>query len=271
MRLAFRQLLAAVLVAVAASAWAAEPNLRKQGPLQLPTRGGQPGWRNVFVRDIPADEANAILSKRHASGFESVFNGQDFTGWAGPVENYEVKDGAIVCKPKKGGNIYTQAEYDDFVARVEFRLPPAGNNGLAIRYPGKGRPSVDAMCEVQILDDDHEKYKKMKLDPRQYTGSAYGMIPAQRGYLRPTGEWNFMEVTVVGPKIRVELNGTRILDGDVSTVTEFMGGKPHPGKDLKRGHFGFCGHNDPVAFRNVQIKRLTAPSTKGLTKEPPTK
>lgn len=28
-------------------------------------------------------------------GFTSIFNGKDFTGWKGPVENYEVKDGAI--------------------------------------------------------------------------------------------------------------------------------------------------------------------------------
>jgi hypothetical protein len=133
-------------------------------------------------------------------------------------------------------------------------MPPGGNNGLAIRYPGKGQPSSEAMCEVQILDDTAEKHAK--LDPRQYNGSVYGMIPAHRGYDRPLGEWNLMEVTVVGHKIQVELNGTRIVDGDVSKVTAFMGDKKHPGKDLLRGHFGFAGHNDPVAFRNIRIKPL---------------
>ena len=110
------------------------------------------------------------------------------------------------------------------------------------------------MCEVQVLDDDAPHYAK--LDPRQYNGSSYGMVPAHRGYLRPTGEWNFMEVTVRGPTLKVELNGTRILDGDLSKVTEFMGGNAHPGKDRTEGHFGFCGHNDPVAFRLVRIKAL---------------
>jgi hypothetical protein len=65
-----------------------------------------------------------------------------------------------------------------------------------------------------------------------------------------------MEVTVKGPKIQVELNGTRIVDGDVSKVTQFMGDKKHPGKDNLKGHFGFAGHNDPVEFRNIAIKRL---------------
>jgi hypothetical protein len=112
------------------------------------------------------------------------------------------------------------------------------------------------MCEVQVLDDDAPKYKK--LDPRQNNGSIYGMIPAQRGYLRPVGEWNFMEVTVRGHRIQVELNGTRIVDGDVSKVTEFMGGKDHPGRLRTKGYFGFAGHSDPVAFRLVRIKELTA-------------
>jgi len=236
--------------------WDRKQPLPKTGPILLQTHGGEIRWRNVSVREIPPAEANDILRKHDAKGFERVFNGKDFTGWAGPTDQYEVADGAIVCRPKKGGNIYTKEEYGDFVARVEYKLPPGGNNGLAIRYPGTGQPSLVAMCEVQILDDTSPKYEK--LDPRQYNGSVYGMIPAHRGYLRPVGEWNFMEVTVKGPTIRVELNGTRIVDGDVSKVTEFMGGKKHPGKDRPRGHFGFAGHNDPVAFRNIEIKKLGA-------------
>ena len=39
-------------------------------------------------------------------------------------------------------------------------------------------------------------------------------------------------------------------------VTEFMANHPHPGKDRTSGHFGFAGHDDPVCFRNIQIKRL---------------
>src|SRR5207244_4829120 len=138
--------------------------------------------------------------------------------------------------PKKGRNSPTKAEEGDFVARVEYRLPKGGNNGLAIRYPGKGQPSQVAMCEVQILDDDVPKYRK--LYPRHYNGSAYGMVPAHRGYLRPLGQWNFIEVTVRGPTIRVELNGTRILDADLSKVTTFKDGT-HPGKDRTTGYFGF--------------------------------
>jgi hypothetical protein len=112
------------------------------------------------------------------------------------------------------------------------------------------------MCEVQVLDDPNPAYAN--IDPRQACGSVYGMVAAQRGYLRPVGEWNFYEVTVKGPLIHVELNGTGITDADVSTITPemFMANHPHPGKDRTNGFFGFTGHNDPVEFRNIFIKKL---------------
>ncbi|WCJ61226.1 DUF1080 domain-containing protein [Fontisphaera persica] len=225
------------------------------GPIQLQTHGGEIRWRHIFVREIPAEEANRRL-RGQDEGFTPLFNGRDFTGWQGPLDNYEIKDGAIVCKPGKGGTIYTKEEYGDFVVRLEFKLPPGGNNGLAIRYPGQGDTAYVGMCELQVLDDNYEQVKNTKIDPRQAHGSAYGMVAAYRGYQRPVGEWNYQEVTVVGSKIKVELNGTIILDCDLSKVTEFMGNTPHPGKDRTRGYFGFAGHNDPVMFRNIAIKKL---------------
>lgn len=227
-----------------------------RGPIQLQTHGGEIRWRNLFLREIGSDEADRILSSSGNEGFKSVFNGRDFAGWAGPTNEYEVVDGAIQCRPAKGGTIYTTEEYSDFVARVEFKLPPGGNNGLAIRYPGHGDTAYLGMCECQVLDDNYEMATGDKIDPRQAHGSAYGMVAAARGYQHPIREWNFEEVTVIGSKMKVELNGTIILDCDLSTVKEFMASHPHPGKDRTKGSFGFAGHNDPVAFRNVEIKPL---------------
>jgi len=225
-----------------------------KGPIELQTHGGEIRWRNIFLREIGSEEANRILASKGGDGFQPIFTGSDLKNWAGPVENYEIRDGAVVCKAGKGGTIYFNEEYADFSARLEFQLPPGGNNGLAIRFPGKGDPAYVGMCELQVLDNEDPKYAK--LDARQYHGSAYGMAAAQRGYLRPTGEWNFQEVTVSGSKIKVELNGSIILDTDLSTAKDFMANSPHPGKDRTSGYFGFAGHNDPVAFRKVSIKKL---------------
>lgn len=231
--------------------------LPAKAPIHLQTHGGEIRWRNLFVKEIGAQEATVSLrGDDKAQGFVSVFNGKDLTGWEGPVENYEVVDGAIQCKKGKGGTLFTSEQYEDFVVRLEFKVPAGGNNGLAIRYPGEGNPAYDAMCELQVLDNTAEKYAN--LDERQFHGGAYGMAAAHRGYLRPVGQWNYQEVTVKGSTIKVELNGTVILDTDLSKVNmkKVMAGSPHPGKDLKKGHFGFAGHNDPVSFRNIAIKKL---------------
>ena len=199
-------------------------------------------------RTPPAEEAPA------EAGFTSLYNGRDLTGWAGAVDGYEVRDGAIVCRAGQGGTLHTRASYRNFVVRLEFRLPPAGNNGLAIRYPGSGDSAYAGMTELQVLDDTHPTYAA--LDPRQAHGSAYGMAAATRGHLKPVGQWNAQEVTVRGSTITVVLNGVTILDTDLATITSFMADTPHPGKDRTEGHFGFAGHNDPVAFRNIRIREL---------------
>lgn len=229
----------------------------RTGPIQLQTHGSEIRWRHVVLRPIGIDEAIGILRSGGPhqdadSAFKDLFNGKDLSGWKGPTENYEVVDGAIVCKPGKGGTIYAPGTYGDFTARVEFRLPPAGNNGLAIRYPGEGDTAYVGMCELQVLDSEDPKYAN--LDARQFHGSAYGLAAAARGYLNPVGQWNWEEVTVVGATIRVELNGTRILDTDLSKIAPpYLDNKQHPGKDRSEGFFGFAGHNDPVAFRAVSI------------------
>jgi hypothetical protein len=227
----------------------------RAGPIQLQTHGGEIGWRNLFVREIPAEEANGILTSHGEEGFVPVFNGDDLAGWRGAVEGYEVVDGALRCRDGHGGTIFTDGEYGDFIARLEFRLPPGGNNGLAIRYPGEGDPAYSGMCELQVLDSEHPMYAT--LDPRQYHGSAYGQAAAHRGYLRGPGEWNFQEVRVVGSRVTVELNGTRILDADLGEIHEFMAPPERfAGRGRTRGHFGFAGHSDPVEFRRVRIRDL---------------
>ena len=230
-----------------------------KGPICLQTHGAAIRWRNIAVREIAGFEANQILASHGKAGFKSIFNGKDFTGWAGPVENFEVADGAIRCKTGKGGTPYYNQDLTDFAARVEFKLPAGGNNGLAIRYPGTGDTAYVGMCELQVLDDNYDKVKG-KIDPRQVHGSAYGMVGAQRGYQRPIGEWNFQQVDVVGSTIKVELNGYVILEADLSKVdlATVMAKKPHPGKDRKNGFFGFAGHNDAAEFRNIEIKDLAA-------------
>lgn len=231
--------------------WDRSRPLPRTGPLQLQTHGGEIRFRNLKVFEIAPAEANAVLRARAGDGFEAIFDGESFDGWQGATDDYEIAGGGFNCLPGKGGNLFTQKTYSDFTVQFEFLLPPGGNNGLAIRYPGHGGPAYTGF-EIQVLDDTHEKYADLK--PWQYHGSVYGVAPSHRGYLRPVGEWNFQLVTVEGSRVQVALNGTVILDADLRELESQLDG--HVGKDRTEGHFGFCGHNDPVAFRRIRIKEL---------------
>ena len=108
--------------------------------------------------------------------------------------------------------------------------------------------------ELQILDDTAPIYANLR--PYQYHGSVYGVIPARRGYLKPVGEWNYQEVIVRGTSIRIILNGTVIVDGDIAEARDkgTMDGEDHPGLKRDSGHIGFLGHGSVVRFRNIRIK-----------------
>ena len=77
----------------------------------------------------PSDATAPVGQAPVEAGFVALFNGRDFDGWTGAVDGYEVRDGAIVCRSGQGGTLYTRRTFRNFVVRLEFRLPPAGNNG----------------------------------------------------------------------------------------------------------------------------------------------
>jgi len=239
--------------------WMKDPAFAK-GPIQLQTHGGEMRWRNLFIREIPADEANRELASRDAAGFVEQINGKDLSNWQGAVDSYEMKGGSIVCQPGKNGDLLTKEEFENGIIRVEFKLPPAGNNGIALRTPLGGRSGSDGL-EIQILDSDGHNAKqaaagKPGLLPEQYHGSLAFCVGAKHGYLRPAGEWNFQEIEVQGQKIKVTLNGTKILDVDIDTFDRSAIKTPPKGLDARKGYIGFAGHRDPVEFRSFKVKRL---------------
>jgi hypothetical protein len=177
-------------------------------------------------------------------------------GWVGNTTGYYAKDGKIVCDPSlAGGHLYTAEEYGDFIFRFEFKLTPGANNGLGIRTPRSGDPAYRGM-ELQILDNTAAKFAN--LQPYQYHGSIYGVVPAKRGHLKPVGQWNSQEVLARGPHIVVNLNGTTIVDADIdeASTPQTMDKRDHPGLKREKGHIAFCGHGDYLEFRNIRVKPL---------------
>lgn len=226
----------------------------------------------LYVPGIAADrtqtlEAGEVSSKapsekRIASpspdeaGYVSLFNGRNLDGWQLRRANrkgYVVEDGLLVCPADGGGYLFTDDEYGDFSLRFEFRLSKGANNGVAIRSPlVDKRPAYEGI-EIQILDN--VGYPK-KLRPTQYHGSVYDVVPAERGALKPVGQWNQQEIRYCGRQITVIVNGKVIVDTDLGKVTDPEVLKKHTGLLRTKGHIGLLGHGSRVEFRNLRVKTL---------------
>jgi hypothetical protein len=228
--------------------------------LELQAHGSKVYYRNIYVKELERPEPFQLSAEEKKEGYKVLFDGTNMYEWTGNLVNYTLEDGCISMDPdktgtKSHGNLYTKDEYANFIIRFEFQLTPAANNGLGIRTPMDGDAAYVGM-ELQILDSEDPVYKD--LHEYQYHGSVYGIIPAQRGHLKPTGEWNCQEVIADGDHIKITLNGTVILDGNIREATKngTPDGKEHPGLFNKSGYIGFLGHGSPLKFRNIRIKTL---------------
>jgi 3-keto-disaccharide hydrolase len=227
--------------------------------IELQAHGTYVAYRNIYLRELATNDPYVLSDAEKKEGFVSLFDGNSLDQWTGNTSGYLVKDKVVEVDPDAGGggNLYTKEEFSNFVYRFEFQLTPGANNGIGIRAPLEGDAAYVGM-EIQVLDNEAPVYKD--LHPYQYHGSVYGVIPAKRGFLLPTGEWNKEEIVAKGNKIKVTLNGTVILDGDIkeasNNFTATMDHRDHPGLSRKSGHIGFLGHGDVVRFRNMRVKKL---------------
>ncbi|HUW92666.1 MAG TPA: DUF1080 domain-containing protein, partial [Bacteroidales bacterium] len=227
-----------------------------KGPVELQAHGTDLVFRDIWIRELNRPEYD-LTDEEKAEGFVSLFNGHNLDGWVGDKRTYRVEDGILMTVPDilKGGNIYTEKEYDDFIIRFDFLLSRDGNNGLGIRAPLSGDAAYVGY-ELQIIDNNATIYGKLK--PYQFHGSVYGVIPAKKGFQKPLDEWNSEEVIVQGNRVKVILNGTVILDGDIAEASDkgTIDGEDHPGLKNRSGHIGLLYHTSLVKFRNLRIKGL---------------
>ena len=235
----------------------------------------------------------ATLERRE--GFRPLFNGRDLFGWkwSGAVPCYGVaadEPGVLQylpgvmeghgLRPGTDEQLVTRETYRDFELRFDFLMPTNGNNGVGVRMAGgDGNPTYTGMCEVQLLDDGGPAHydaaaRRDRISPTQYCGSIYGVVPARRdnpaaagfagggSYARPAGQWNAMEVAVVGSTVRVTLNGVEVTRADLSAFRgdgDTPDRKPHPGLRRTEGPIGLLGYvTFNARFRNLRVRDLPA-------------
>ncbi|RFS22003.1 DUF1080 domain-containing protein [Chitinophaga silvatica] len=225
--------------------------------IELQAHGTYVAYRDLYIKEIPRPKPFVLSDEEKKAGYKVLFDGTNMHEWVGNTKDYVIDNGDLVIFPTNGGhgNLYTKDEYKNFSFRFEFQLTPGANNGLGIRAPLEGDAAYVGM-ELQILDNEADIYKDLNV--YQYHGSVYGVIPAKRGFLKPVGEWNVEEAIVNGTRIKVILNGTVILDGDIADARKngTLDHKDHPGLKNETGHIGFLGHGSIVRFRNIRVKTL---------------
>lgn len=209
-----------------------------------------------------------IFSSAHAAekdGWIELFDGKTLDGWVvdGPLEFkdkadgnkpkplWSVHDGLIRTSGAAFGFLRYKTEFADFRLHVEYRLikEKGANSGLGIRTgvfdPKKStetRPSFFSY-EVQLLDDAEAK------PTAHTTASLYRYVAPTKVAHKPAPEWNSIEIECVGPKIKVAMNGTDILEFDQSK-DEKLKSKP------LRGYVCLQSHSKQAEFKNVRVKPL---------------
>ncbi|HPT28686.1 MAG TPA: DUF1080 domain-containing protein, partial [Bryobacteraceae bacterium] len=96
---------------------------------------------NITRRQMLAAGLSIPALAAPEAGFKPLFDGRSLDGWKlvrGRGRGYVVENGVLACPQDGGGNLFTEAEYADFVLRLEWRLWAGGNNGIGIRAPLEG-------------------------------------------------------------------------------------------------------------------------------------
>jgi hypothetical protein len=168
----------------------------------------------------------------------TLFNGKSLDGWQpiGRRDSQWSAVGGILQNAKSGANLVTVQKFDDFKLHLEFRVPKGENSGVYLR----GR------YELQIDD-------AAGLEPSSHhLGGVYGFIAPSENAARAAGEWQSMDVTLVGRMITYELNGTTVISNrEIPGITggALDSAEAEPGPLLLQGDHG------PVDYRNIVITR----------------
>lgn len=202
-------------------------------------------------------------SLAQSPGFEPLFE-EDLSNATFP-EGVWTRDPEGVLTASKDQIIWTQADYEDFILRLEFKNGEGTNSGVFV-HASDTKAWVTDSIEVQIADDYAEQWLSK---PRSWQcGAIFGRQGAYARAVKPAGEWNRMTIICSGPLITVHLNGVRVnsidlrdftsakINPDGSTPPPWLS-KPPASLPLK-GKIGFQGKHGgaPIYLRNVEVMKL---------------
>jgi hypothetical protein len=165
-----------------------------------------------------------------------LFNGKDLSGWKPRIDgkNGWTARAGLLVNAVPGNDLRTERTFTDFKLHAEFRYPRGSNSGIYLR----GR------YEVQIEDNYGQEPDSHKI------GGVYGFLAPSVNAAKRPGEWQTIDITLVGRVVMVVLNGERIIDRQA--IPGITGGaldsdEGAPGPILLQGDHG------PIEFRNLVL------------------
>jgi hypothetical protein len=168
-----------------------------------------------------------------------LFNGRDLTGWEPRnklfAKGWRVENGLLSNKTPKT-DLLTEQVFNDFQLKAEFSYPRGSNSGIYLR----GR------YEMQIEDDYGDEPESHKI------GGIYGFLTPRINAGRKPGEWQTVEITLVGRAVTIVLNGELVIDRqEIPGIT----GGALDSEEGKPGPIMLQGDHGPIEFRNIAIRR----------------
>ncbi len=193
---------------------------------------------STVVRGIAADLAVG------EPGFQPLFSATALPEWrqCGPGRMV-VTNGVATGEGGMGLWWYAGRPFTNFVLRGEFvQEQPIADSGVFLRFPDPKNDPWNAVHQGHEMEIGDPAPK----DPTWRTGSIYPFQASTRAATRPVGEWNAYEITCVGQRYTVRMNGELVLDWT------------DPRHRTAHGYIGLQNYNDgkTVRHRRVRIKDL---------------
>jgi hypothetical protein len=207
----------------------------------------------------------------------SLFDGKTTNGWhtfgkttAG--EAWKVVDGAIMFDPNNkvngrivgGGDIVTNESFTNFHLQLEWKIAKNGNSGIIFfvqNDPSKYKNTWHTGPEMQVLDNDGHPDSKI-ISHR--AGNLYDLIVGDESGVKPSEEWNQVDIIVNKGTLVMKLNGVTTVNthlGDDSWKelirrSKFSKGESPDFGKVFSGHISLQDHGDQVWYRNIRIQKL---------------
>ena len=246
----------------------------RKGYICLESEGSEVHFRNIRIRELTGSNPPADVVAKKDEGFRSLYNGLDLRGWrqvSGHKNHWRANnwildyDGQSEAWDK---NLWTQEAFGNFKLIVDWRLPaePHIENVPVIRPDGNSAADADGMLLSAAVKDAGDSgiylrgssksqintwnwpvgsgeiwgYRTDRNMPPEVRRAATPMFNADN----PAGRWNRFEITAVGEKVTVAVNGQTVIR------EARLPGLP------ERGPIALQHHGDHVQFANIYIKEL---------------